>query len=32
MSRFFVLLDAHPVDPEAHRRLAEAARAVEDYT
>ncbi len=32
MSRYFVLLDAHPVDPEAHRRLAEAARAVEDYT
>ena len=32
MSRYFVLLDAHPVDPEAHRRLAEAARSVEDYT
>lgn len=32
MTRFFVLLDAHPVDPDAHRRLSEAARAVEDYT
>jgi energy-coupling factor transporter ATP-binding protein EcfA2 len=32
MSRFLQLLDAHPVDPDAPRRLTEAVRAVEDCT
>ncbi len=32
MARYLSLLDAHPVDPDAPRRLTEAVRAVEDCT
>lgn len=31
-ARYLSLLDAHPVDPDAPRRLTEAVRAVEDCT
>ncbi|HEU4948815.1 MAG TPA: AAA family ATPase, partial [Kribbella sp.] len=31
-ARFLAVLDQHPVDPDAPRRLTEAARAVEDCT
>jgi hypothetical protein len=32
LSRYLTVLDQHPVDPDAPRRLTEAARAVEDCT
>jgi hypothetical protein len=31
-ARYLAVLDQHPVDPDAPRRLTEAARAVEDCT